>query len=67
METAFKVISDLSNIWNIDILIVFVIVFGKLEVNFLSKKEFKEKVHQLAILLLLKIVICEHHNASTNN
>jgi hypothetical protein len=67
METAFKVISDLSNVWNIDILIVLVIIFGKLEVDFLSEKELKEEIHQLAVLLLLEVVIGEHHNTSAND
>jgi len=45
METALEIICNFSNIRNINILIVLVVIFWKLEINFLTKKELKEEVH----------------------
>jgi hypothetical protein len=45
MKATLEIVSYLSNIRNINILIVLVIIFSKLEINFLTEKELKEEVH----------------------
>ena len=45
MEAALEIICYLSNVGYVDILIILVVIFSELEVNFLGEKEFKEEVH----------------------
>jgi hypothetical protein len=66
MEAALKTISNLCNIWNIYIVCILIVVFGKLEVYFLSEKEFEEEFHDLRILLLVEVLVSKHIDTSTH-
>lgn len=66
MEAALKTISNLGNIWNIHILCILIVVFGKLEVHFLSEEEFQEEFHDLCILLLVEVFISKHGDTSAH-
>jgi hypothetical protein len=45
MEATLEIVCYLSNIRNINILIVLVVIFCELEINFLTEKELQEEVH----------------------
>lgn len=60
METTFEVISNLGNIRYIDIFVVLVIITREIKINLLAEEVFQEKVHQLTILFLFKVIIIEH-------
>ena len=65
METAFKIICNFSDVWNMIVFDGLGILFRKLELNFIGKEKFDEKFHNLAIFFKLKIVVQEHLNTST--
>jgi len=45
VEAAFEVIGYLSDVRDVEILIILVVVLCELEINFLGEKELKEEVH----------------------
>jgi hypothetical protein len=61
MEATFEVVCNFSDIRNVHILCILIVVSDELKVNLLSEEIFQEEVHQLAVFLLLEIVIAEHH------
>lgn len=64
MEATLKVIRNLRNIRNMDIL-VGLIILHELKVHLLCEEELQEEIHQFSIFLELKEVICEHgHTAA---
>lgn len=67
MEATLQIICYFGNIRNINILIVLVVVFCELKINFLSEEKFKEKVHQLTVFFLLEILVSKHHHTTTND
>lgn len=66
METTLQVVRNLSNVRHVNILISLIIVFWELKVNFLSEEKLQEKVHKLAVLFLLEIVVSEHSNTAAD-
>lgn len=45
MEATLQIISYLSNIRNVHILVIFIVIFCELEIYFLGEEEFQEEVH----------------------
>jgi hypothetical protein len=66
MKAALKTICYLSDIWNIHILIVFIVILSKLEIHLLCEKELKEEVHQFGIFFLLNVIVSKHHHTTAN-
>lgn len=66
MKATLKIVSYLSDIWYIHILIIFIVILSKLEIDLLCEEELKEEVHQFGIFFLLDIVISEHHHTTAN-
>jgi hypothetical protein len=51
METTLKIVSDLSNVWNVVVLWVFIVVFCELELNLIGKEKLQGEIHNFLILL----------------
>lgn len=49
------------------ILLLFIVLFGKLEFDLVSQKIFDEKLHNLLVFLLLKVVVVESIQASAHH
>ena len=68
MEAAFKVVCNLSNVWNILVVVApFVLFSGEVEVNLLGEEKLHEEVHQFSVLLQLKVVIVKHAHTACHN
>lgn len=66
MEAALEIISDLSDIRNMNILIGFIIL-DELKVHFLCEEELQEEVHQFSIFFKLKELIGEHGHTAADH
>lgn len=66
MEAALEVVCNFSDIRDVDVLVLF-IVLGELEVDLLREEVLQEEIHQLGILLLLKVVVSKHRDAAANH
>lgn len=66
MEAALQTIGDLCNIRHISILRHFIIILRELEVHLLGEVKLEEEVHDLCVFLLIKVIISEHGDASTD-
>lgn len=67
MEATLEVISNLCDIRHVDILAVLVVIFGEFKIHLLGEEEFEEEIHQFGVLLLLEVLISEHHHTSAHN
>lgn len=67
MEAAFEAVCDLCDIGHVEILSVFVVVFGEFEVDFLGEEEFEEEIHEFSVFFLFEVIVSEHHDAAADD
>ena len=66
MEAALEAVCDFGDVGDVVVLDGLAVFLGEFELDFIGQEEFDEKVHDLAVLFQLEVVIQEHLNTSTH-
>jgi len=66
METTFQVVSNFSNIGHMIIFNGLCILFGELELDFVTKEELDHEIHDFSIFLIFKVVVQKHLYATSH-
>ena len=66
VEAALEAVCDFGDVGDVVVLDGLAVFLGEFELDFIGQEEFDEKVHDLAVLFQLEVVIQEHLNTSTH-